>query len=100
LLAEFQTALKRSARLLIVGYSFRDDHINEAIRKWVSGRPDRKIVVLDPREPARSFGPDQPFGALLFAALRPKDGPTRLVHLAQEATRESLNAAISACAKV
>jgi hypothetical protein len=36
-----------------VGYSFRDPHINEAIRVWIRDTPKRnepRLVVIDPAE--------------------------------------------------
>lgn len=48
LLQAFKTALWRADRLVAVGYSFGDDHINEVVRNWINAAPDRTITVLDP----------------------------------------------------
>jgi hypothetical protein len=34
--------------LLVVGYSFRDEHVNVALRRWVAGDEKRTIIVIDP----------------------------------------------------
>jgi hypothetical protein len=48
LLLDFHNALDESDRLLIVGYSFRDHHVNEMIARWFAGNAFRKIILLDP----------------------------------------------------
>jgi SIR2-like domain len=32
---EFKLALKRAHQVIVIGYSFRDAHVNEALRQWV-----------------------------------------------------------------
>ena len=54
LLSQFRLQLEQADELVIVGYSFRDLHINEGIRRWINGSDTRRIVVLDP-----SFGQRQ-----------------------------------------
>lgn len=34
LLAEFERELAQASQLVCIGYSFRDDHVNEVIRRW------------------------------------------------------------------
>ena len=51
LLAGFQAALRNANQLIIVGYSFRDDHINETVRRWINGMESRTLVVIDPSFP-------------------------------------------------
>lgn len=50
-LAEFESQLKRANRLIVVGYSFRDDHVNQVIRRWTFEGRGREIVLVDPRLP-------------------------------------------------
>jgi hypothetical protein len=48
---EFGNRLRDTQRLVVVGYSFRDPHINEAIRTWIRDTPRRNephLVVVDP----------------------------------------------------
>jgi hypothetical protein len=52
LLAEFSKALARSDILIVIGYSFRDEHINEQIRRWIGADSRRRITVVDPGFPA------------------------------------------------
>lgn len=51
LLAEFSKILASTRHLVVVGYSFRDDHVNEAIRNWLVGREDWKLTIIDPGFP-------------------------------------------------
>lgn len=53
LLAQFEEMLREARALIIVGYSFRDDHVNEILRRWINGDGARRIVVVDPSAPER-----------------------------------------------
>lgn len=57
----FQTELAQSDRLVVVGYSFRDDHINECIRTWLNSPLAVTLVVISRSERWR----ETPFGAEL-----------------------------------
>jgi SIR2-like domain len=48
LLSEWEKGISQADSLLVVGYSFRDEHINETIRRWVNGRENRHLVIVDP----------------------------------------------------
>lgn len=48
LLAEFQGLLSRMDELTVIGYSFRDDHVNEVIRQWMVDADDRQLTIVDP----------------------------------------------------
>lgn len=37
---EFQAALSVSHQVIVIGYSFRDSHVNEALRRWVIERAE------------------------------------------------------------
>lgn len=56
MLRAFDDFLSRTDELLIIGYSFRDEHINASIRRWVNAGATRPLVVVDPNpsELARS----------------------------------------------
>jgi hypothetical protein len=45
---EFEREILRSNRLLIIGYSFGDDHVNAILRRWVSTRTSAKMVIIEP----------------------------------------------------
>jgi hypothetical protein len=47
LLFTFREELDRSENLVIVGYSFQDDHMNNIIKKWVLSSPSHKIVIIN-----------------------------------------------------
>lgn len=47
LLRQFQVELSRSQTLVVIGYSFRDDHINTQITRWLNGSADRVIKVVN-----------------------------------------------------
>jgi hypothetical protein len=46
LLAEFERRLRAASRLAVIGYSFRDDHINEIIRRWINNGVEHRLFVL------------------------------------------------------
>lgn len=48
LLEEWRNRLRSARALIVVGYSFADEHINETIARWANQRPDRLIAVVDP----------------------------------------------------
>lgn len=48
MLREFENMLTRADRLLVVGYSFRDAHINVALTRWINSASSRDITVIDP----------------------------------------------------
>jgi cob(I)alamin adenosyltransferase len=48
LLREFREELKRSSHLVIVGYSFRDAHINQYVADWLNDDSRNTIAVMDP----------------------------------------------------
>jgi len=49
MLRGFDDFLAASNQLVIVGYSFRDDHINASIRRWFNRAGQPRIVIVDPR---------------------------------------------------
>jgi len=48
LLQAFETKLAQCDRLIVVGYSFRDDHVNEYIRTWMNGNLSRVLLIINP----------------------------------------------------
>lgn len=56
LLRHFGTGLEEYDHLLVVGYSFRDIHINQYIAQWFISNPSRRMVILS--------GPNFPRDAL------------------------------------
>ena len=49
MLVELDKLLARTAWLSIVGYSFRDQHINAALTRWMNGGTARRLSVIDPQ---------------------------------------------------
>ena len=47
LLQEFNRALQETKQLTIIGYSFRDEHINEIIGQWLNGARDRHLRIIN-----------------------------------------------------
>jgi hypothetical protein len=47
LLREFERSLDDSQALLVVGYSFRDDHVNAILTSWMNTDEARRMVILD-----------------------------------------------------
>ena len=48
LLRTFRERLAGAGRLTVVGYSFRDEHINEYVTQWLNGDASRRLRVIDP----------------------------------------------------
>jgi hypothetical protein len=53
LLAEFEKLLANAKRLVVIGYSFRDEHVNEVIARWTAESLERTLCVVDPHWPER-----------------------------------------------
>lgn len=53
LLAEFEKLLANVKRLVVIGYSFRDEHVNEVIARWTAEGLERTLCVVDPHWPER-----------------------------------------------
>jgi hypothetical protein len=51
LLRSFREELNKHSQLLVVGYSFRDEHVNEYIAQWFNGDSARSITIVDPGFP-------------------------------------------------
>ncbi|MCP5397263.1 MAG: SIR2 family protein [Sphingomonadaceae bacterium] len=51
---EFQIRLLKTNTLVVVGYSFQDEHLNSIIRRWTNTRRKAKLIVVNP-SPVGSF---------------------------------------------
>jgi hypothetical protein len=51
LLEQFRTTLRGATRLTIVGYSFRDWHVNEPIAQFLNESVETRVCVVDPKPP-------------------------------------------------
>jgi hypothetical protein len=67
LLLAWSRQLQAVDGLLIVGYSFRDEHVNEIIARWFNAAPTRKVVLVDPASPNDRGRPDFLFRLASFA---------------------------------
>ena len=73
LLAEFEAALAESDRLTVVGYSFRDAHVNDIVRRWTRADKARTIVLVDPNVTRHGY---EDFRSQMLQHLNPPDvGP-------------------------
>jgi hypothetical protein len=50
LFMEFQESLARVSNFVLIGYSFRDLHINESIRTWLNSDKQRRLTVVNRSE--------------------------------------------------
>ena len=48
LFSRFQDALMVANELVIIGYSFRDHHVNESIARWFNCESTRTITLVTP----------------------------------------------------
>ncbi len=58
LLAELEKQMSSATQLAIIGYSFRDDHVNELIQRWCQEDIARTILVIDPAWPDTIGAPE------------------------------------------
>ena len=72
LLFWFKSELARCAQLIVIGYSFRDEHINHFIVSWFKADASRRMTVV-------SINPDLE-RAPLFAKLPPPDRKRVTIH--------------------
>jgi hypothetical protein len=83
MLSEFDRALSRSEELIVIGYSFRDEHINDSLRRWFNRvGPKRKVTIVDPKLEPLVDGPAEPrsrFLNELVVAMTEKDSTTRMI---------------------
>lgn len=61
MLRELDTMLAAADQLVIVGYSFRDEHINVALTRWINAGVGSSVTVVDPNflDAARAYSPNQ-----------------------------------------
>jgi hypothetical protein len=97
LLLTWSGDLQSADCLLIVGYSFRDEHVNEIIARWFNATPTRKVVLVDPASPNDRGSPDFLFRLASFAEpnLNASQPYVRFRHFSGPAS-ECLAAAIEA----
>jgi SIR2-like domain len=101
LLRSFEADLSNCQVLLVAGYSFRDDHVNAVITKWMNNDPSswypmpkRRLVVLDPNAAGwRQLNRTPPMPLELMRVA--DDQPKRFKVIAQ-GTRHGLREAIAA----
>ncbi|MCX6554292.1 MAG: SIR2 family protein [Candidatus Aminicenantes bacterium] len=48
LMHAFQKELSKNEQVIIIGYSFRDDHINEYLTQWINNSSTNRMVVINP----------------------------------------------------
>ena len=49
LLYKFRKCLAKSSELIVIGYSFRDEHVNHCITQWGDNN-EKKMIIIDPQE--------------------------------------------------
>lgn len=100
LLQAFEDALWDAENIVVIGYSFGDQHINRVIRNWLAADTGRTIVILDPGWPQptpSSMAVPQSFTETLsrIAALPLESTPGRVVIIrktAKDGLAEALHA--------
>lgn len=73
LLAEFEAQLAVHGRLIVVGYSFRDDHVNELLRRWLAEDQANCLTVVDPGFPEHGSYTREGFRNEMLWALDPRN---------------------------
>jgi len=83
LLGELETLMSGADHLIVIGYSFRDDHVNQIIQRWTAEDISRTITVVDPGWPEGFYGDARrEFRAMMHRHLIPpehgEEFPSRL----------------------
>lgn len=74
LLLDFRDRLRATNELIVIGYSFGDDHINEYIAQWMNTGPQSKLTIINgPNFAAKATG----FAKRLIAVGSPRVTDTR-----------------------
>lgn len=60
LLQSFEKQLSKSEKLTVIGYSFRDEHVNEFITNWFNSDIARTIRIINPNPNSLNDGFAQP----------------------------------------
>ena len=76
LLRAFQQELAAATRLVVIGYSFADEHINEFIGRWLNADVTHTLIIVDPGFP----------GANSFAQFLHSECSGRITHISQPAS--------------
>ncbi len=48
---EFVSSLRAATYLIVIGYSFGDDHVNTIITRWINTSSDHRMIIIDPNFP-------------------------------------------------
>jgi hypothetical protein len=59
LLAKFKALLEQHTHLLVIGYSFRDPHVNQCIVRWINRKATRRVTIVDRPEAVEVDNPFQ-----------------------------------------
>lgn len=92
LLVMFAHALQDATKLVVVGYSFADPHINDIITDWLAGDPKRTLVAVDPSWPMTTTWSTD-FRAYLTQEL--STGGLSRIHIIRDSTANVLERALS-----
>jgi hypothetical protein len=76
LLLAWAARLQKATDLVVVGYSFRDAHVNQFIARWFNKDDSRRLVIVDPSESV-----DGLFGFQMKAYCDPRLNPPRVLYL-------------------
>jgi NAD-dependent SIR2 family protein deacetylase len=61
LIRSFEQQLSKTEKLTVIGYSFRDEHVNEFIKNWFNGDGTRTIRMINPNPNSLQNEFTQPF---------------------------------------
>lgn len=102
LMRAFEESLHRASNLVVVGYSFGDEHVNTVVRNWLAADGSRTIVILDPKWRSSDrfvIGPDTNLSmrdALGFLASTSLSAAAGRVVVVRKGAKEGLSEALTA----
>jgi hypothetical protein len=56
LMNAFREDLNHARTVTVIGYAFGDDHVNQALIRWMSLSEDHRLIVVDYEKPTQEFG--------------------------------------------
>jgi SIR2-like domain len=99
LLTEFERLLASATTLVVVGYSFRDTHINYVVARWLADDARRDVIVIDPSfpdvKPFRVRNPRSFREELFYGLSESKKLPRARLHVIREPASAGLRSILA-----
>lgn len=81
----FKNELESTTVLTVVGYSFRDSHINSLLASWINGEPTRRLQIVSPSFGIETMPPSEANEFLERLTSMSKSSPNRVRAVCEKA---------------